>query len=1634
VDRKLANSSSAGGAAMALGHRFQARVTTWWAARILLQTPAVGQYFNFPVISIAEQIYCETTDSVDDLRVELTGNEQIFGQCKTSLSLSKSAESEWALVLIQFYNQLERVPLEGVERRFVLFYENNNGNLEKLNAVLSRYRQLPVGTPLIDAATGKKEKELIDDLNTLLDTLQAKPELTNLATKRDELLRHSYIKQLQLGKGEADYLGVVDALQEGLLTSTEQTNNVVKSLLTLADDLLAERGSTDRLALRQRLQGEGIILRGSIDYRLDFERLEKWSAEEIETHEAQGRAKVTIAGQQVFIIRPVVEEMLEAARMNSFLVVGGAGTGKTGCLLALANQLRTFGKRVWYWAADSLPYHSPQEIGTYVQLQHSWMGLLAEAASGAGATLIIDGLDGLRDTRALQVYQKLFVLAIHRGIRVITSIRSFDLQYSVALQEIFPALEHPTSPEFSNKELSQVSHILISELDDGEFNQVLDQFPDVQTVLNEAPQLRGVIRNLFSLDLLCKLIAKGESAAQLSGISTQAELFNRYWCKRVDSHERRDEITEALKELIEQMVAQQTLQVVPGRRWATQLKDDLFSPDLVRNPRSAPGRLPEKELVEFNHHLLFDYAAERLFVRWRRNQLADELTRPDTWGLFLRPSLVLFHRYAWNQGRLDFWETLIELERSSIPVLQKLPGYLVIAEETSCREDLQPLLEGSLRNDSDSERWMRIVQGVITAATFSSLPRLFKSASGHWWIEFARDLIQTGNPQLVYANQRLLFSASNALDTLSAQAKILLNQAGVALLQFHWSQATPPSPVTRLPIECVCCTIASDISASSKIIRKILTYDELQRAGYIQAYEVASHIEDIWQTDPTLAVEVYDAIFGYMETDRSTTPFINSLILPMASNRQQDYDLAYYVLAEEKFSAFLSAHPKEATRAMIRVVRHIQQREHIQRQLPPTKTFTWGSQECRIQPNKQYAWEYEYEYPDNQTKMLQAWEDYLVSLPTDNQVNEKGEAISDVVATENELASIWKRFLIAASRSPAFYAKRVWSVLLNPIILIGADTQKTVVEKCIEAFTPYLTDEEIRQIEFTILDIDKHNFLVTDTQEADVDEHDLSKVFLLRRIPEEKRSATTKEFLAEYEQKLLQLHNPENGITQNQITKNNVNIAIPKYQILLQTSEPLLLLDANDIKDDNLTDVLRDIRRTEQVLAESSNEVDSKLASKISRRIVYGFTQVACSQATLDEQFRDELFKRFRNILTLPTEPLSPEYLEQFDRDKSWSSNQRVDATEGFICLAIKAEPLADGWKDLLRRIADDPDPVVRYHLGLKIWLFLDKWCEFVWKTVERWVSELPNRAGTLGVLHGTLRNSWFWRLRKKDATRADQLLRSLLTALRSRNSTELRSHCGGWLAALWLFEGEAWARDAFSNTIDYIKDNTDELEGAQRVAVRELLPRSPKELSSVEQHQRAINFLLQLLSAANQALQTYSAELAEMSSSEKPNEPPPWVQKVAQFFHYVATEFDFSAEGHAKQWMTAQTRERKTQMRVWWETVEPILDVLLAIPHPGVVFKLIKGFEHLINLDIQCSLHWMRKATLASVPAGLANESLAADRTIEILRRVLAEHKTSLAHGGELRSDFVQILEAYLQVGWPKAVQLAVQIESIFR
>lgn len=451
-------------------------------------------------------------------------------------------------------------------------------------------------------------------------------------------------------------------------------------------------------------------------------------------------------------------------------------------------------------------------------------------------------------------------------------------------------------------------------------------------------------------------------------------------------------------------------------------------------------------------------------------------------------------------------------------------------------------------------------------------------------------------------------------------------------------------------------------------------------------------------------------------------------------------------------------------------------------------------------------------------------------------------------------------------------------------------------------------------------------------------------------------------------------------------------------------------------------------------MAKLHDELSEKNIQKIQEGIIHSFAQVACSQATLDEELKKRLFKCFRNTLLSQVDALSLEVLEEFDKQQLWYSyDPNIRAAEGFTHLALRMDMIPIEYKELLRLLVNDPRPDVRYQLGMHIWKFFDLWPEFVWEAAESWIDELSTHSGIIGVLRGSLRNSWFWKLHENDIARANQLLRNLLNAARLRNSNKLRNICGMLLAHLCFFKDEEWACGTIRIAIDSFEENMDELEGILDVAIEGLLPRTDKEPIDGEQRQRTVSFVLQILYAASQRLKPFLTNLPDVIP-EQPKGPPPWFEQVIHFFDNVTNEFRFSAKWHAEKWAVAPQSERDLEMKSWWETVEPIIDFLLVVPYPHFTFQLVEGLGYLICLDVQRSLHWLKKVTLASVSMGLTYEPLAADHTIEILGEVLAEYRESLAVEEELRSDFLDTLEAYLQVYWPKAMELALQIESIFR
>lgn len=1618
---------TSGGAAAAGGFQYQAEVTAWWAACILLQTQEVGCDFALPNTAIAVRLSCETGDYIDDIRIELSDGSIIFGQCKRSVQRSKRRDSEFGKVIQQFIKENSKSLAAPIERRFVLFYEKHNGSLDRLRKILDLYRCSPSETVLDGASISQEDQEIVSDLNDLLNMLSVQPNRNSANGQRESLLRSSCIKQLEVSEGATGYLNIVDSLQSVLLIKPEQIILVMKSLQELGHELIVNHGSVDRASLRTRLQAAGVDLKDSVNFRSDFTKLDAWSRDRIAAEEAQGGDRLS-REIQLTITRPVVKVMLQTVMQDSFLVVGEAGAGKTGCLLALARQLNVAGRRVWYCAAN--PANSSlQQIHNEALLEHAWEEILADAASGIQSVMIVDGLDGLRDAPASKAYQDLMALALKRGLKVVASIRTFDLLHSLELRQLFKGVDGPLSETFKDTTLRPVKHFAVSGLDEGELAQVEDALPEMRDYFTKSPTLRNICRNVFFLHLLCELCEIESHEFQLTEISSQEQLFDRWWERKILGHKYQEECLSTLRSIVKTMVEQRSLSVMFDQ-WTTEVKRHLFSAGILISPQVGHRDSTGQHRVEFRHHRIFDYFAMKLFISHRRDDLSVELTGTTNWGLFLRPSLTLFFLNAWNENREEFWELLARLENSSVMFFYKVPAYLVVVSEAASLNDLRPLL--------DAERWpnqAHLVQQMVATARYHSLPRLFNRGEGDCWLELALQLIGTSETRLIRAGRVILQCAGDNTSALSASGKAFLNRGSQQLVRHYWRIPGLLRDAAG-PIMWICRTISADIDSAVRTIHEILSQEQLQSVGYIQVPSLANEIKKIWEFDPSLAIEVYEAIFSFRDLEGSCTDLGDGAILRLRSTRKDQYQMGRYVL-RSKFQEFLQAHPARATTALCRVIRSAVETPQVLPARLSTEIFDWNERPCRITQDGVEIW-FEIPMPqDDEEKMLIIWEERLEVLPLEESADKLWDSIELVLITENESARVWRSLLKAASKQPEFFADRLAPLLISPIILFGPGT-RTMALNCLRKFSSSLESQILEEIQSIVLETMECPFVGTDTplSSASLQER---RARVLCAIPREYRTERTQEFLSTYDPDLIAMFE-EREWDSDRVTGSTsdgtcrVIHAGPSKEA--ETPDPetefLESLKPDDITEANVADILGRILAINQSL-ESSHEKKRHKGVPMEHWCLLALAAVASSPVAVEASISDHLFRIFENELLVPCEIPSHEALESFDTRPHWGiPDPLVLSAQGFLSIVARGDSLNDASRNLLNIIARHPYPRVRFQLVGAFHNLIVRCPELVFEIVEQWVQHAQEGPGTLALVSKTLFGETLLQLRNLDKERTDRLIDQFCDAAHMRGSQDLRRNCGRLIGEFYIDRGEKWAWQRISLGAVSIQDWLPELSGIVSEAAETYL-NPVSNAYPANTSQRALAVLRLCLEKSHQVIEEYFQSIGNNEQLHAGAGHPPWVKEASDLGTHVGSHFNYWAEEASKGLIPGMQEREASGAGTWFGRVESILEILIQQPYAPVAFLMIRGLKNLVVLAPSQVLKWLARITEASEAFGITLESSAMDETIEILETLIADQQLDLKEEGVI-SSIVQITERYLRSGWPRAFEFATQLEGIFR
>lgn len=1658
---------SSGGAAAAGGFNFQHCVTAWVAVHILAEK-AASPPWGLPADTTLEWLRCETEQPVDDLLVGTSSSGLVFAQIKRSVNLSKSKNSDLASTFSQFVRQFITCrnktggpnptdrPLDPTKDRLVLVTTSSSSNpiRKHLSNVLDRIRNLTPSQTVNEAATNANERRVLSVVREHIRRSWRAAMNNELSDEElRQLLSLIYVQVLNVeneGNGQQE---AKNLLRNTVLRNPDQADQAWSKLVELCANYAANRSGADRIVLQQEILNAGFDLRAPRSYEEDIQKLQNHSHQTLRalTHLAQ----IQVGSTRVKIRRACTKALERAAEEQSLLVVGEPGAGKSGALHDFVESLDEAGRDYIFLAVDRLAAQSLGELREELGLEHEFLDVLKNWPGQMPAFLVIDALDAARGEVIGKMIRDIIrqVVEAKGRWRVVASIRKFDLRYGVELQQLF-ADSQPT--EFIDFEFRQVRHLNVPRLTDEELEQVGSQSPELLELVNEAPaEFRELLSVPFNLRLLAELLSSGVSVSELTPISTQIELLDLYWNYRVMRSDGLGDARESiLREVCEEMVRRRTLQAdrsIVARPDTSGLLNDLLSHQILVEWQPSPKAQPDRYILAFSHHVLFDYAVARLLFRGDAGSVVRRLIEDPDLVLVVRPSLVFRFSHLWNSdtNRRAFWDFVFRIIREEgIPKIGKLIGPTVAAESARTMADFEPLCKALEAGEQDqqeaAEQAFRHLAGALRALPDSE--HLVGQNAGPWCELLDRVSERSLRRPVAYIVRYLLFGLCEHPEKFTPEQKKAAGRTARRLLEFAWSQEPRDSSLVATALQCVCRTFDSDPDTLASLIRRAIEPQHIAQFGFEELPWLAQEVKRLIPFDSGLVADIYCAAFSHQEESQEPTPLGTSQILPLTLTRQQDYEFALCQLAEA-FPEFLRSAPHEATRALMVVIQvYVEQRHPPASREWQEDTFDFNGRVAYLRTDYSSIWdEGEVHRHDNPIKMLDAFQAFLEELA--EQECRRGDLCSliGIIVSENRFAVVWRRLLIAGSRYPETLGREILPLALALPVLTGMDTTVAAGEY-LKAIFPKLEAAQRRRIEETILRIP--DALPEEQREA----AERTRDRLLGCLPLE--AIVTDEA----QQRLEELQ------SQNAVPPNE-----PFFRIGPVESRPYG--EEDFLKDQGVpveAEPNRRIRDLEQPVKEFADKhrnstptieetsavlpalqalhnalarADIDGVHPKQKHYAWGVLAAACARIarTEDLSCNDELGAFVRKILLEashnPVPVYNPNYEAQFDELPSWGSPAaRVDAAEGLIVLARHPDCATPEVLEAIERLSNDPVPAVRYQIAARVDALYRTQPDRMWRIIERMAGGEESRGVLQGLLVGPLN-----RLAGAAPDRVAELVRTIFDRVHDGlGADKVREFCIGVLSRLYIWQDQAQSWEIVKRIIS----NPAAYRGEAGHLLAQL--RAAMVYGPVESHdpqadavrQRALSILADLLTTAQNSLKAIEQRNAGIAFNEWPEADQEIAKSLIQLIDHIAREVYFASGAYgAKSQEGGQRLPVVTpQSKRFYEEASTILDALAEVAFPSVAHHLIKTLEHFIPVDPDGVFLRIHRAVLSAQRAGYQYESLAADLIVRIVERYLSEYRTLLQEDADCRKVLIEILDIFVEAGWPSAQRLVYRLEEVFR
>lgn len=1622
-----------GGNSTSSGVSFQAELGALFAAHMLAER-RIDERLHLGDTRI-RSLRFETEAPVDDILVETDTGGWVFVQAKTTLSLSAKLDSEFGKTAGQFVRQwLACKPGKGSRGWDRPLDPERDRLLIAVGPTAARTITHDLASALVaiqspgTAPLPKGQRTALDTFSSLLakswEAIDGrKPEQSEL----EDLRKLTYVIQFDLDG--ADRQVAAEALS-AILQDRNSSGAAVSVLMRQSAKLASDRLGTDACDLRRRLAESGTALNAPPSYQSDVGALQGYS-DRVRDHLRS--YETTRAGTSVIrVSRACTSAVVEAATEGSFLLIGEPGAGKSAVLSDAAGRLNEAGYPVLELAVDRLPVESLEGLRTELGLSHPIREVLLNWPGVEPAFLFIDALDASRGGPSDTVFRTLIeeVLSLPGGRwHVIASIRTFDLRHGQRFRELFAG--NPVNSDYVGRGFGDVRHLEVPSWTETELDELLLGSPELATAIARGGErLRDLALVPFNTRLLADLITTGMEPVEFDQVASQVQLLDLYWRHRVEHHGSGAAL--CLRTAVEAMIDARALR---ADRLSVAKADAAALDNLLRD--SVLITLARDRYVAFRHHLLFDYAASRVYLNPADiSATAALLTQDRGLGLLLAPALGFVLQELWTEngaGRDAFWRAVICLagDTDSDPVARSVAARIA-SELPKNPSDLGGILQAFGQPAVRDQAFAALphIVGALTVrleddadAEIDPWPTLTTGASEH--IE-----------RLVWSVRTLLFHllerarTPQHIETLGGAARTLLGYA------FTHHNLSPL--IATAGIGFVGDTYASNPDESRRLLRLVFSDERFSDRAHEEAPWLARKASAIAEVDPDFLVEIYSQIFSRTITDARETPLGTSQILPLRSNAKQDYAHARYSL-ERFFPDFLKMRPGHAARALLLALEGHVALEHPIAEYAETWTWEINNRQyrCTEDGSSRWAWNPDDQHANDAAALLKTFVTWL--RDADPKI---GTDTAQALLADSRLAVTWARLFMVGAARPNSYFEVLWPHVIKGPFLLTDDTRKDAID-FIKAAYPELSSSKKAAFENTALETNFSRFK----------EADSTREYILKRLfgaigAENLVTAEARDFVAAAgsgteiapNERPFQVHvshgSPENWWW---MRNQGVDVDAPENAALLERSKAIGdKLDAwqppsgttADIEElaPQLESLFNDMERTAKSVTHPT--VTANAAATVAKGLDK-ISQVHPAQIKAAASAMSVVLRLTQALATHPDPDDGAAHEKSFETSAAWSPAARIDAAEAVINLCRVDTAIAEALSPLLAPLLSDAHPAVRQAVAHRLSMLWNTQREAMWQLVEA-VAERETNRGVLRFFVGDT----LGKLAHGDAERVESLTLDILS--RAGDPSEEATHhlleqLGSLVALLWVTHGRTASRDKLREWLKDFPEHDRELHQAISV-IREglVLGYTNDNERDRQVRQRCQQFARWSIEAAARDLEAYFALTPDDGRNDTRLRERATLS--AKLLDHTGDQLYFASGAFRSNEKKRHVLPTLTAKKAFLDDVEPMLRRIGDVGTPSTIHNLVELLTFLLSADPARVFDLSAHALLhAGRSQGYQFESLAADQVVKMIGQFLADHR-ELFEDDSRRRTLVQCLDAFIEAGWPSARRLLYQLPELLQ